>query len=414
MKKKILFMSALLCALLSFTACSNDDDEPSVNWNEVLPTDEISIGNDLDVEFNGAKVTSGNVKFTVEGSNANTATLALNDIVPGYGEIDIPVTLEKTADNSYTFKGTLAVTSAPQMTRMESAGYTIYNLSVDGNGTGSKCTISITSALSEEAQGGITGTWKLLDKAISDATTNSYSSAPMMMTWSANDATKPNMAGIANIAMAFGNPILYNLLENVTFNADGNITASYYTPVEGENITDFMSGTEDNGDGTYSYKIVHKGAWSHSPKNLAFWYAKDGCIYVTPNIKAILGATGSSATIDFEQIAQLAATIGVDPTKLVTALKTWNQTGIPVKYTNDGTNLKVYVDKELAAPIIELLLPTLPTLQQMYENMPDSDTKSMISMMLFMMNGATSFNDIATIWNENTKDFGISLNFTKE
>lgn len=95
MKKKILFMSALLCALLSFTACSNDDDEPSVNWNEVLPTDEISIGNDLDVEFNGAKVTSGNVKFTIEGSNANTATLALNDIVPGYGEMDVPVTLEK-------------------------------------------------------------------------------------------------------------------------------------------------------------------------------------------------------------------------------------------------------------------------------------------------------------------------------
>lgn len=301
------------------------------------------------------------------------------------------------------------------MTRMAEAGYTIYNVNVDGTLANGKYELTVSSELSEEAQGGLTGTWTLLDKATPNAEGTGYESAPLLMTWSANDAEKPNMAGVANIAVAFGNPVLYNLLQNVTFNADGNITASYYKTQDDESVMNFMGATEENEDGTYSYKVVHKGEWSQSPKNLAFWYAKDNCIYVTPNISAILGAEGvEDGSISIDDVATLASALGIDKVKLAEALNTWNKTGIPVKYTINGNNLSVYVDKELANPVIQLLLPALPTLQKMYEGMKESDPTNYqyLSMLLGMM-GAKSFNDIATIWNENTKDFGISLNFKK-
>lgn len=262
------------------------------------------------------------------------------------------------------------------------------------------------------------GTWKLIDKGTmeGDGDNKVYTSAPIMMTWSAIDKSKPNMETIAGLATSMGSAILFNLLESVTFNEDGSITASYYTPLKDENIMDFAAGgngPDDNGN--ISYSVVHKGNWSQAPKGLATWDAKSGYIYVTLNINAIIGATGSSNTeVSVEAITAFAKKYGIDADKLSTLLNTWSKEGIPLKYTLKGSDLSVYVDKELASPVIELLLPALPALQQMYENMPDSDTKSMISMMLLMMNGATSFNDIANIWNENTKDFGISLNFTKE
>lgn len=42
MKKKLLYLFALICSMSMFTACSDDDDKP--NWKK-LPTQEISAGN---------------------------------------------------------------------------------------------------------------------------------------------------------------------------------------------------------------------------------------------------------------------------------------------------------------------------------------------------------------------------------
>ena len=416
MKKRIILMSALACAFMVFTGCSDDNDEPKLNWATVLPSEQITVGDNLSVNFNNDQASAGSVKFAVDNTADNAATVSLLNIIPGYGELNVPVTLSKTADKAYAFTGKLSVTSAPAMTRMEAAGYSIYDVIVNGTIIDSKCTVNVTSALSEQAQGGLTGTWNLLDKAVPGGENGGYKSAPLMMTWTANDATKPNMQSVAGIISAMGGPVLFNLLQNVTFNADGNITASYYTPLKDENVMDFIGGSEENEDGSYTYKVVHQGEWSQSKKNLAFWYAKDGYIYVTPNLSAILGATGAGdLNLDIETIANLAQMIGVDADKLKNVLTTWNKTGIPLKYTVDGNNLSLTVDKEMAAPVIELLLPTLPMLQKMYENMQknDPDTAGMISMLLFMMNGAQSFEDIATIWKENTKEFGINLNFTK-
>lgn len=411
MKKKALFLSALACALFTFSACG-DDDEDTTDWSKVVPTEAIAVGNGVTATLNGEAVASGNIAFTV--GSGNTATLALDTVIPGYAQITVPVTLSKSSDNSYSFTGSTDVSDAPAMlTRDVDRSSVIYNIGVNGTIVDGKCTVSITSQLDASAQGDLVGTWKLLEKGTPASDGSGYTSASLMMTWSAIDATKPNMQTIASLASAFGSPVLFNLLQDVTFNADGNITATYYALQDGESVTDFMNSYNSNEDGTVSYSVVHKGEWQKSTKNLAFWYAKNGYIFVSPNLNAITAVKGSEwLELDETALAQY----GLDAATVKAAFEQWNKTGIPLKYTISGNNLSVYVDKEMAAPFVQMLIPTLPALQKAYEQMATEDpqTAQMIQLM-FAMIGSTDvdFTQIGTIWNENTKDFGLSLNFTK-
>ena len=83
--------------------------------------------------------------------------------------------------------------------------------------------------MSEIAQAGLTGSWNL-------SATSSGESTPLFFVWSAIDLEKPNFENAAALVNLFGSMILFNVLNQVTFHEDGNITAKYWENFSMENM----------------------------------------------------------------------------------------------------------------------------------------------------------------------------------
>ena len=91
--------------------------------------------------------------------------------------------------------------------------------------------------------------------------------------------------------------------------------------------------------------------------------------------------------------------------------------GIEYKYTVNGQNLKIYVDKELCAPVIDALLPVLPTLDAVLEQLAQShdpeDFKTLQTIKKIMDQiGLQKPSDLDLVWKATT-EFEIAYNFAK-
>lgn len=405
MKKNLFYLFVLICSMSLFAACSSDNDEDTA-WKQI-PETEIS-GDNAVLKINDEVRASGSMQMKVQ--NATEATVNLKNVLPGYSEISVPVELKKQADGSYLFAGKSSLSTPPSMmTKSTAPAFVIYDLSLQGNITlDGKASAQLTSKLNSAAQGELTGTWKLQTKVTSDK--GAVAAAPLFLVWSALEIGKPNLEQAANLVNLFGSMALVNVLNQVTFGEDGNITAKYWSDVD---MNDIMGGADDNGNLNSSHT-----EWLDSPKGLAFWYAKDGMLYVVPSISAILkkaGTEGNASTSDLTAVMAKLAAYGVNVETLMPTVMQWMTTGIPLKYNVDGNALKVYVDKVMVTPFVEALLPALPKLQVELEKIladPNNGNAGMIKMALAMM-GIEKLTDIETIWKENTKDFNLSLNFTK-
>ncbi len=237
------------------------------------------------------------------------------------------------------------------------------------------------------------------------------SASPLFLIWSAIDKEQPNMENAANMINLFGSMAVYNLLNQVTFHEDGNITAKYW---DGEFT---MAGADDNG----VLKASHED-WSVSPKNLAFWYARNEMLYIVPNINAILQQVGEdNEEIDINDPESLNAILeklneyNIDINAILPSIMGWMTTGIPVKYTKNGSDLKISVDKQMVEPFMKALLPALEVLQVKLDEIladPTNENSFMIKMVLGMLQ-IEKLTDIKTIWEQNTAEFDLSLNFVK-
>ncbi|MDE5650217.1 MAG: DUF4925 domain-containing protein, partial [Duncaniella sp.] len=99
----------------------------------------------------------------------------------------------------------------------------------------------------------------------------------------------------------------------------------------------------------------------------------------------------------------------VNPETIRTIL-TWLQTGVPLKYSVDGDYLSLYIDKEMADPFMVIIFKFLPVLQNMMDEMAAENP--MMSMMYGLL-GIEKFSDLQTIWESNTDEFKIALNFNQ-
>ena len=408
MKKNLFYyLFAVICSVSLFTSCSDDDEDNS--WKQI-PETEIS-GESAVLKVNGSEST-GSAQMKV--SNGSEAVLTLKGIVPGYGDIPVNVNLQKQSDESYNFEGTAGLTTPPSMMRSTEKLPVIMNVTTKGNiTTNGVITVDVTTLLSEEAQGGLTGSWKLL-KTPEMNDKGFLASAPLFLIWSAKDASKPNMEMAANMVNIFGSTALYNLLNQVTFHEDGNITAKYWSEISIESI---LNGMDDEGN-----FIAMHDEWLDSPKNLAFWYVKGDQLYVVPNIEAILkqvsqdnGSDIAGSTGDLTAILGQLAQYNIDVTALLPLITEWMSTGIPVKFSSPDGTLKVYVDKNMATPFVTALLPALDVLQLELDKMmadPDNEYSFLIQMAMGML-GIEKLTDIKAIWEQNTNNFELSLNFIK-
>ena len=383
MKNKFLLL--LILGVAFFASCSDDDDKA---WKNI-PQDEIEIQK-VTFEVNGEQATTGTLQMTVK--NGSEAVLTLKNVIPGYATIPVNVKLEEQADDSFVFSGEEGLTTPPAMLIVRSdAKPVILNVKVEGKiSVEGKVSATATTKLSETAQAGLTGSWNL-------SATSSGESAPLFIVWSAIDLEKPNLENAMSLVNIVAPSVLFNVLNQVTFHEDGNITAKYW---------EIIASHDD---------------WGDSPKNLVFWYAKNSMIYIVPNINAIAQqVNGDNEDVDIsnsEDIVTLLAKLkeyNIDVDALLPIVMQWITEGIPVKYVKTGDALKIYIDKEMAAPFITPLLPALDKLQEDMEKIieagEDENTIEMIQLVLGVLQ-IEKLTDIKTIWEENTNEFEISLNF---
>lgn len=409
MKKNLFYLFALICSMSLFTACSDDDDNS--NWKQI-PTGPIE-GSDATLTLNG-NTTTGSVKFTPQ--SATQGQVEFNNVFPGYSTVTVNVAMEEQTDGSFTFSGEQGL-SAPAMlsTRMTATAPAIMNVTVNGNITlAGKVSVTATSALSETAMGGLNGTWKLLDKIDTDVYMTEINAAPFILKWPAIDEDKLNGESIARLGSVVVSHILSEVLNQVTFNSDGNITAKFHSglPFNGETAQSWIMSKIFSTDISVSHE-----EWADSPKNMAFWYVRDNKLYIVPLIDNIMGqVSGGSGTGDFDlaAIMQMLSQWGIDITKLDPALITqitgWLSGGIPLSYRTTDAGLDVYVDKDMVATFMPIVFAALPTLQEKFDELVA--TNPLMNLLLNML-GIQKLTDIETIWNENTASFELGLEFTK-
>ncbi len=413
-----------LAAVVAFAACS---DDPAA-W-EKLPVEPIS-GESAALTVNGEKMEAGTVQLTA--TSATQGTLVLTNVLYGYDEITMEVGLSERTDGTGTFdiKGETGLTKIPAINVKAAEEPVIYNVSVTGSispeGT---VVVNLSSVLSPTAQGGLTGKWDLLTNLELDDSGLPVK-YPLWITWSAQDPEKPNAQQTATTVRTFGSSLLYQFLHSLTFSEDGNITAEYWDGKGFDMATDMatylMGGIEYEYDDNWnavsaSMKNLHPDApWLESPKKLLYWYVKDGYLYIVPDIAAILAQikqdTGSDVSGGLNGITDLLAGLGeygIDVEALMQLVPQWMETGIPLKYEKTENGLKLYADKEMCRPVVEALLPALPKLDTMIAELAKSEDPmmQMLPMMLPIMLGIENLAALEPIWNDNTKEFEVSLNF---
>lgn len=411
--KKLFTLLALTGMIVLSPACSDE----TAAWQE-LPTTPIS-GADATLTVNGVKA-DGSVTLTP--SSATQGTLSLDNVFPGYEQIAVYVTLSERNDGSFDFSGSTTLSTPPAMMTRESASSTpILAISVSGNLTpAGKVSASVTSLLSDEAQGGLTGSWNLQNYMIANVNESTTDTAPLQLIWTPIDAAQPNMAYASNLISLFGSCAVAQLLKTVTFHADGNITANYWTELTMDDLFSYEESELEDGRSYVTFIISHE--WLESPKNnLAFWYAMDGLIYIVPNIDAIMAQVGEDsgetpALEDFD-ITALIGTLtqyGVDITPLIPVVTQMLYTGIPLRYIISDGSLCLYVDKQMATPFMDLLMALTPMLDELLAQAAEEDENlAMLKNMLPFLFGIEKLSDMQSIWANNTDDFGIELNFSK-
>ena len=407
MKKRLIYLAALAVSMGMISACSDKADD---NWKNIPDNIITAESGDATLTVNGVPDKIGNTKLIA--SSKEKGTLTLTNVIPGYTTVEVPVTLKKISKEEYEFSGSENLASAPSIISLFSVDKTpIYTVSITGRiSSDSKITVDATTAVSEAAQGGIAGTWKLQDNIVTKD--GAVASSPIMLKWTSKDAqVNAKLAVLSNMAGLFGSMALFNVLQSVTFNADGNITASYYDG-------DFAMGGMDETSGKLT--ATHTD-WTESPKaNLAFWYTAGEYLFIVPNVEALSDDDDASdpdaGSLDIkkviEEISQLKE-YGVDVTALVSELTKIMKQGFALKFTAEGDGLKIYADKSVCGNVISAIIPAAAMLDKVLPQLIEENPElAQYVTMIQGMFGIEKFADLENIWKA-TDEFCITMNLAK-
>lgn len=427
MKKNLLYVLAFMASVTFFTGCSDDDDN---SWKEI-PSTEIK-GENATLTVNGQSVT-GSVQL--QAKNGEQGVLKLNNIVNGYDNVDIDVALVKQPDESFNFSGETTLSNTATKTPANDLSVTT-TINVSGNIT---MLGKVTVEVSTEMTGGLVGTWILPDTAIMDKDVKYILTSPVLINWPAADQD-PNSElksgeQLARVAGLVGPFALIEVLNQVTFNSNGNITAKYYPTIvlgEGEDIQSWMMGKIFGGEMKF---VPSSRQWLDSPANLASWYIKEDKLYVIPNLSEILKqiSKDNNGNSDFSAIFAMLETLketddatlkemvvglgekyGLDLSKLEAAqikeVLGWLTTGIPLKYKAVDGLLYIYVDKAMVTPFMPVIFSLLPKLQAEFDKLA---VENPMMGLLPVFLGVEKFTDFETIWKTNTNVFELGIMLKK-
>lgn len=289
---------------LIMASCSNDSETsamgvaPSeINTNY---TNKLAYGDraNLALTYSGDSLIGKDVTF--QTNDAKTAELTLNSILPHESSTTIKnVALTPNGTGGYSFKGS---STSPLNTTFDYSGTV----------TKGKLSLDITNA---KVPGSAIGTLKLVPYQ-----TQSYEGETLVLHsafFMSTDAPLVNQT-YGMMGNIIGD-LLDDVLNTVTFQPDGNITASYYAGKI--DIAAWMKNYMTN----YQDSIQRVPSdWSESPKNLATYYIDDkNNMFVTPNVDMI------TRQIKKDNVSRAGI---ADYTDAYKQLNKWSTTGIQLSF----------------------------------------------------------------------------------
>lgn len=398
MKKNLFYyLFAVICSVTLFTSCSDDDDEKMVN---PVPQTTFTGENGLQLTYNGAPMPGKKVTFTPDATNAQKATLRLEE------EFDLNGILGKA--KSAAAREDVSMPTAPGVL----PGSPVVTLPVDLTINGDKCSFAGTSetdyctfsykgevsagamelALSEVKlkNAKLAGmTWKLkpYDKEDPNETD------PIYLVWEAEKkvfdflpiesalkfALRMELIAAGADHKVSATEMLGTVLQDVTFMEDGNIVATYKDAANG--------GTE----------------WTKSPVNLAQYVVEnDNQIKVFLNPAAIIAAVNNAGrAVDVQTVIQ----------QTIQMLYPMLVNGVPVAFEQTEDALSVYLNTELLLPLLKTLV------------VPLLSDEEVVAMLVELMKKDPDFSEMADLAEpmlkafpeiiESTTKVEIGLNFVK-
>lgn len=363
---KILLCVTCLAGLLA--ACSDEDyNGPSPDEITANYSNKLAVGNraNLKLIYSGREFIGKEVNFNT--SDAQTATITLKGVFPGELTPIENVRLTADGNNGYTFSG---------------AGTGVNGATFNYQGRVSKDSLSLNLSDVKLPQNRLTnnGTW--------------YPTAFHVV------SDNKELAGIAGLLETIVGNLLTWFVHDVTFNADGNITARYAPGLpEGKAITDLLLATSNR----------KESEWISSPLNLASYCVKDdSLLYIVPNIDMII-----------RQIEQNQAETKAGIDSLLTTdvlmdvygkIQQWTNQGIKlvIRSTSQGTpegkkgELFLFLDKNE----IKELLPLLPLVETL---IPEDMMSGLVgSIIKSLLNGIVN-----GMQNSQTLEIGLILSKDK-
>lgn len=199
-------------------------------------------------------------------------------------------------------------------------------------------------------------------------------SGAMYMKWTAMNGSDDYGLPYSLLYKGIGGFLLPQVLSSITLEADGNIGAEYST---GSSIKfdmgmamSFLMGQAPSVDDLN--KLIPTTGWKKSPKNLAYWYAKDSKIYIKLNIPGIIAQSmGGNGSADLSGIISqvlngdpatvkglIAKMLNVDLSGVSDAsfamLLDWVNNGIPLSVKTEKGHTYMYLDQEAFDPIFKM------------------------------------------------------------
>lgn len=397
MKKSIILKTMLLaCSAGLLASCSNDDNYDGAAPQEITANYSniplAGMTQNLVLTYSGDTIFGKNVKFIT--SDSKTADIVLENVLPHEASVTIGgVSLQGDGKGGYTFSGNDF--TSPLNTKVSYKGTVEkgkLTLNIDPTIPGNFLTTQ--------------GTWNVYKATFASASGSGKGLIVKM------DGSEPSDFGPMVGALA-GN-FIGSVLRDVTFNKDGNITATYAdVPSDIANqIATLLTGNIQRTD----------DEWKQAPKNLATYYVtSDSLLYVTPNVYMILNqvakdqaaaGSGDSETAALRASrANAGITTGIDLENLQNTVKNYiDLYDALMKWGSEGLKLKVEKSDKIGATADDIMITiTGDELQPVFKvlkNLPAS-VKNQEIQGLGMKLGTIL--DMV----EFSKDFSMSLYFTK-
>lgn len=360
----MLSLAATLMTAVLLTACDNDSNE-SLQEKNVYTTysNKLSVGSDanLTLRYSGEEMVGRDVIVNIP--DGKTATIVLRGIIAGDETTTLSGVTLAQGDTCRTFSGSAtAENTATTFSYSGTIGNSgamvldIYDVKVPQGGL-----LQGTTTLQTVTYTGSDGVYD------GEGTTYSHS---VFYKLSVKNAENTNLVQLAYVM--FLNTMFNNLLNltlyDVTFNADGNITARYADLPEGTELATLL----DYG----GVARPDESQFKQSPGNLAMYYfVNDTSMRVIPNIDNIISTVEKNATrADITDNATLQLL-----QKVTALLARWSTTGVSltfikdpnvsyapnadgnlVRYTGDYVVYLDIDDAEYMTAILDFLLAAVP------------------------------------------------------